>query len=255
VTDNTDAVAWIDDLTFWGGEGEVGFFIEPEGFTGWEDAPPTRSENLERIGDGAHDAAEFYEARVLTLAGLCRARSGLELGAMRNDLFGALQGLKRVDVAYQGPPAAVWGRRFGEPMFRTILPGRIARYQFSVRCPDPLKYGELREFPSTGNQLVEFWHRGNFAAPPVHVVSGEGGGYTINGPDEKRFTVRAPVAPGSPHTIDMSTGQISIDGTVRYGLVDQADTWVARPRTQEVTRLDPSYGAISMVTRTKDTWI
>ena len=255
MTDNTDAVAQIDDLTFWGGEGEVGFFIEPEGFTGWEDAPPTRSENLERIGDGSHDAAEFYEARVLTIAGLCRARSGLDLGDMRNDLFGALQGLVQVDVTYQGPPAYVRGRRFGEPVFRTILAGRIARYQFSLRCPDPLKYGESHEFGSGSDQVVQFWHRGNFPVPPVHVVSGAGGGYTINGPDGKRFVVTTAVTPGSPHTIDMATGQVTIDGIVRYGIVGQADTWLTRPRMQEVARLVPTSGGLSMETRTKDTWV
>lgn len=251
--DNTDDVLRMGDLVFWGGEGDVGFFIEPDGFTGWEDAPPTRSENLDRVGHGSFDAPEYYEARVLSVSGLCRARSAPELGARRNTLVGALQGLLRLDVRYQGPRASVHGRRFGQPYFRTIVPGRIARYQFSVRCPDPLKYGEVREFRSAGNEQVSFWHRGNFAAAPVHVVSGSGPGYTINGPDGKRFIVREPVTPDRPHTVDMATGQVTIGGTVRYGIVDRADTWAARPDVQELARLVPGGGAMSMLTRTKDT--
>ena len=32
---NTDPLLRIGDLTFWGGLGQVGFFVEDDGLTGW----------------------------------------------------------------------------------------------------------------------------------------------------------------------------------------------------------------------------
>ena len=252
---NTDPLLRIGDLTFWGGLGQVGFFVEDDGFTGWEDAPPTRTENLDRITHGSLDSPEFYEARIVTVTGNCYARSAPELGNLRNQFIGTLQGLMRLDGLSLGTRSTAHGRRFGEPSFRANARKTAARYQFSVRCPDPRRYGQAREFPSAGNEQVTFWHRGNFTAAPKHIVSGTGPGYTINGPDGKRFIVREPVTPDRPHTIDMATGQVTIGGTVRYGIVARADTWAARPGMQELARLVPAGGSLSMLTRTEDTWV
>jgi len=252
----TDDTLQIGGLYFKGGEGDEGFFIDSDGFEGWEDLPDVRFENLDRANaHGAYESDTFYEARLLNVSGMCHASSAADLGAYGQHLRTALHGKRRAVVNYQGVTSYAEGRLSSGVAFRTLVPGRIATYDFTYRFANPRKYGDERGFDSGPNGLQYVYHYGNFDASPRIVVTGSGPSYVINGPDNARYEVNRPVVAGSPHSIDMATGQITIDGSVAYGVTGRADTWVVRSGVQEATRLVTSSGALSMTTYVRDTYI
>lgn len=256
MTGNTDAVLRIGQLTFWGGSGDTGFFIDAGGFEGWSDAPPSRSETLEVAGGhGSYDAEVYYEARVVTISGDCLASSADQLEAMRNELLGVLRGPFTAHGNYRGVRSYAQGRRFGTPKFQDVVPERLARYQFSFRCPNPRRFGVTNRFEGGVREGVQAWHWGNFDAAPVLTVTGSMPSYSVQGPRGLSYDVTAAVAPGQAHVIDLATGRLSVGGTPRYGLVSKADLWTIPPGTKVTHTLVPKSGSGALNVAAKDTYI
>jgi len=257
MSQNTDDVLRIKDLVFWGGEGEVGFFIDPDGFEGWIDAPETRADYTEiPSGHGSYEALEFYESRIITVTGQCLARSDGELGQYRNRLMAALQGRFRIVGKYLGDETYAYGRRFASPRFKTTVPGRRARYQFSLRCADPRRFGSLTPLAVTGpGEAQAIYHRGNFPASPRLIVTGTMPGYRIEGPGST-YVVNRPVSAAEPHRIETDTSLLSVNGAVQLGAITSGTGWTIAPGTSPVThRLVPLSGAGTLQTHLRDTYI
>lgn len=254
---NRDDVLRIGHLVFWGGEGSDGFFIDAEGFEGWSDAPNTRTQevNLDD-GDGSYDSTEFYEARIITVSGLCIAGNAERLEHWRNQLFTVLQGRKQIFGNYQGARQFVFGRRFGQPKFQTIVPGSLARFQFQIRCANPRKYGERVPTTVTGaNQSQSIYHRGNFNAYPTLIVRGTMPSYRIEGPNSTWQIARA-VTPSTPHTIDNFSGVLYENGQVPLSSITSGVGWSFPPgRIFETHRLIPDSGSGTLETVLYDTFI
>jgi len=235
-----------------------GLYLGPDGFKGWTSGVGTRRDQAARQGHGSFRAPGRRESRTVTLTGMGIAPTEQETAALGRKLTGILAEGEygRVTVETAAGVQYADGTLAGEVLFehRGRTP-RIADWQLQLWFPDPRKYGEERSFPSAGNEQTQIWHRGNFGAAPVHVISGTGPGYTLNGPDGKRFTVREPVSTDSPHLVDMATGQVIIRGNARYGIVAEADVWTVAPGRTVPVRLVPAGGSLSMVTRVKDTYI
>jgi len=259
VTFATDDVLRIGELTFFGGAGNDGFFIDAEGFEGWEDAPDVRFEEVERPNShGSFDALSFYGARMLTVSGLCLAKSAEELGSYGNKLRSALTGQIRTLVDYQGVTSYSDGRLASQVKFRTEVPGRIARYQFSLRFPNPRRFGAFQQFASAADGRWTAHHRGNFGASPVIDITGNCPSYTIGGPDSTEYKVNAPVSPAQPHQIDLGTGLLSIAGGVVFGKAIRADTWVIASGQQVPHRITPDGNGdnfVDAVMTVRDTYI
>lgn len=206
------------------GEGSEGFFVESDGWDGWDDGVDYR---LDEVGipqaHGSYDLPAFAGSRRLSVSGLCHADSDERLGWYKSQLTGVLaDGLAgRVLVEYQGVTSWAMAHRVGSK-FKTIVPGSLARWQLQVWCPDPRKFGDARTFAAG----VPAFHYGNFTAAPVLTVSGDSpSGYTVNGPGGKAYVVTVALTSGHPHTIDMETGYLTADGVITTGDVSQADTW------------------------------
>lgn len=254
----TDDVMRIGEVTFFGGAGNEGFFIDAEGFEGWEDAPDVRFEDTDRPNShGSFDALSYYNARLLTVSGLCLASSPEELGSYGAKLRSALTGQIRTLVDYQGVTSYSDGRLASQVKFRTEVPGRIARYQFSLRFPNPRRFGPFQQFSSAADGRWTAYHRGNFGASPLIDVTGNCPSYTIGGPDSTVYKVNAPVSSSQPHQIDLGTGLLSIAGSVVFGKAIQADTWVVAPGQQVPHRITPdgTGTTVNAVMTVRDTYI
>ena len=257
MTRNTHELLRIKDLSFWGGLGAVGFFVDADGFEGWSDAPNTRSdETTITAGHGSYDSLEYYEARVVTVTGQCLARSAGELGQLRHQLLAALQGRFRITVTDFGETTYAYGRRFAAPKFQTTHPGRSARFQFSLRCADPRRFGSLTPLVVTGpGQAQAIYHRGNFPASPRLIVTGTMPGYRIEGPGGT-YVVNRPVSAAEPHRIETDTSLLSVNGAVQLGAITSGTGWTIAPGTSPVThRLVPLSGTGTLQTHLRDTYI
>lgn len=254
---NTADQVLIAGLLFRAGEGSHGFFIDEDGLEGWEDTPAVRLDTIARVAaDGDFPSASInYEARILTLSGLCLARSAGELGVLRDRLTGLPRGSTRTSVTSYGVTTSADSTIAGATRFKTVVPGSIARYQISRRFPDPRKYGNTRTL-GPGSSVAAF-HYGNAAAAPRIIVSGsDSSGYTITGPNGRRYRVTLALTSGSPHTIDMSTGLLTVSSTVRTGVTPQANIWRVPPG-QSVTHsvAGASGGSVSMQVTVTDTYL
>lgn len=211
---------WIASM----GEGSKGFFVDADGFDGWDDGVDYRLSEVEiPQAPGSFDLPTFAGSRRISASGLCHADSDYLLGWYKSQLTGVLaDGLAgKVQVEYQGVNSWAMAHRVGSK-FKTIVPGTLAQWQLQVWCPDPRKFGD----PHTFAGGIPASHHGNFIAAPVLTISGDSpSGYTIYGPDGKQFVVTIPLVSGHPHTIDMATGYVTVDGVIVTGAVAQADTW------------------------------
>ena len=233
---------------------DKGFLIGPEGFKGWDDSTPTKRQSVDRPwAHGAFGIRGFRDVRVVTLAGHCFADSEQQLNWYDSQLTGLLADgdIGRIVVEHSG--VTTWADCYldDETQFDMIAAGALATFQIKFWCPNPRKFGDAHTFASG----VPAFHYGNFPATPVHVVSGAMSGYTIYGPAGKQYVVTAPVVAGHPHTIDMATGYLSIDGAVVAGAVSQADTWAIPAGAQVTHALVPTSGSGTLATTVIDTYI
>jgi hypothetical protein len=79
-------------------------------------------------------------------------------------------------------------------------------------------------------------------------------GYTIEGPDGAEFSVTQAVTTGHPHTIDMRTGLLSVDGAVVYGQVSSGDTWEIPAGSAVSMTLVPVAGSGTLTATVRDTF-
>ncbi|WP_193596069.1 hypothetical protein [Microbacterium sp. YJN-G] len=222
-------------------------FVE---FEGWNDAPSARGEKVPRPdAHGDFDLPVTRGPRLVTMSGWCRASSPERMGHFRSQLTGLLADgqLGRIIVDEFGVTQWADVRIYGDPRFRKRGRSRYADWSIAFRSPDARKYGETREF-AAGETAV---HYGNFPATPTHRVTGTAGGYTINGPSGKKFTVTS--GPGSgTDRIDMATGRVYRNGVLMLGIVSQGDLWTVGPGLPGVVH---TISAGTLTTEATDTFV
>lgn len=252
-----DVTARINQVLFRSREPDTGdrdgFYIDDDGFEGWNDGSDIRRDETDRPqGHGSFDVPGFLSARVVSLSGTCWADTHQKLMWFRSQLTGLLADGAAGQIVVEEGGQTRWATcrlatRTGFAVRSEDI--RSAEYQIQVWCANPRQFGETREFAGG----IPAFHRGNFPAAPVHTVTGIGADYTINGPAGKQFTVTTPVTDGHPHTIDMATGFLEVDGAVVSGAVTQADVW-SIPGGAQVTHTLTGPG-LSLSTAVTDTYI
>lgn len=260
---NPEDFVEINGLRFTGGDGHHGFFIDLDGgLVGWDDAPAVRFDAIERAhGDGDHDLSEvLYEARIMTVSGLCHARSSEELGVFRNRLMAIPTTGVRATVSTFGTTTfADNSATASASKFEVVVPGSIARYQFARRFSNPRRYGRLNKSTSASDGSFTTSHYGNARASTRFVVSATssntGSRWRITGPGDRSIVVTAPLQPGHPHEYDMFTGQLRIDGVLQYGAVEIADSWSIPPGRILNHTVSASGTGVSVSALTYDTYI
>lgn len=240
-----------------------GFYVDADSFTGWDDGVDVRRELYEiPQGHGAYDLPGFLEPRTFGWRGRCYANSEGRLEWWRGALVGLLAGGDSGQVIVGNRGLTTWAnaRLATRAEFAKIPGGALmARYRIQFWAANPRKFGDVRRHPdgsawpfASGEPA---YHYGNFAATPVHVVSGDMSGYTINGPVGKAKVVTVPVVAGHPHTIDDATGYLSIDGVIVVGGMSQADTWAIPAGAQVTHTLTPASGTGTLATTVLDTYL
>jgi len=206
-----------------------GLELGPDGIDGWNDAVDMRREDIAiPQAPGSFDLPGLPAARVLTIAGRCVASSVEKLGWYRSQVTGLLTRGDSGRIVVEEFGLTTWAqcRLASRTKWQAWGGQPYADFQLQLWCPDPRRYGEVRTFPGG----AAAYHYGNFPASPVLTVTGSAaGGYTINGPSGKTFTVTKALVSGHPHTIDMVTGRLTVDGAVQIGAVGRAQTWAIPP--------------------------
>lgn len=248
----------VGEVVFHGQENVAGsgFYVEQGGFSGWEEGTaPRLTEIFRPQAHGMFDLPVFQGARVVTISGVAVAESSAALAHMAAQITGLLAdgSSERVFVHENGLDTWASARLGARTKFSPIFgAGKYANYELTLWCPNPRKFGEVREFAS-GEAA---YHYGNFTAAPVMTVAGTiGTGYTIAGPDSKLFTVTQPVVSGTPHTIDMATGHLTVDGAIVHGEITQGDTWGIPGGSTVTNTLTPVSGSGTLTVAVTDTYI
>lgn len=256
-----DLSVLFGDLRFRGfaDHDDYGFWIAKGGWTGWETPPAQRADVLARATThGTFDALQLFDAREVTQAGFFRARTLPELNHMAEALAGQLDGEERTLTVHYGHHArwAKFKRSLSEPSIVTSSDGtlHVGEYEIVHRMSDPRKYGLTNKF--TGASVRPF-HRGNFPATPEITVTGSmPNGYTINGPQGKRYVVAQALSTGQTHRIDFNTGWLYRNDVLQQGVYGRVELWdVPGGQPSIVMSLAPESGTGSMVVRVRDTLI
>ena len=244
----------VGHVTFHGFADE-GFVLSPDGFVGWENAPSSRRTDTPRPGGhGSFRTPVFKNGRLVTLSGTVLASDERQLVAFADDLAGISYGERRMVVSTETGVrwADVTGE--GEPKFDRIGGALEASFQIQFFAADPRKYGELREFVSTGSNVAA-WHRGNFPASPIFEGTGFTAGYRVVGPGGT-FTVPGPKASATVDRIDFSTGLFTRNGAPAVRAATQVRMWDVPPGANVSWRVEPlSSGTGTARMFLTDTWI
>lgn len=251
----------FEDLHFrgYGDRDDYGFWIRKGGWSGWEVPPAQRADIIARAtSHGTHDALQLFDAREVEQKGFFRARSLDELLHMSEQLAGKLDGTERTLVVKNGDTRrwAKFKRSLSEPTIVTSSDGtlHLGEYEIVHRMSDPRKYGETNLFRPDGTAF----HYGNFPAIPTLSVTATAtmtGGYTVFGPDNKRFVVTQTLPAGSTHQMDMSTGWLILNGTQQIGAVGHADLWTIPPGKTIAHGFVPTSGSGTLTGTAPDTYI
>jgi hypothetical protein len=253
----TEDIVRIGDLLFRGGAGFDGFYISEDGLTGWDDSPPVRTDSTPRQdADGEYDANVYYSARVLTVSGYCYATSAEQLNQYRNRLMGIDRDSTKVQVTLHGTTTWGYGQLAAAAKFEVEIPGRRAAYQFTRRFVDPFRYGSLRKSSAPGGGFCDVQHWGNAPATSKFLIEGsDANGYVILGPTGRRVEVNTALVSGSPHTFDLATGQLTVDGAVKYGALGEVDLWATYPGKTTSVGLSNTDSSNKLTALTYDTYV
>ena len=230
-------------FTFWGQlpPSEFGFVVGPDGLEGITDGVAAKGQTVPRPGaHGDFELPTYLDSRIVSISGTCLAESPQDLKQWGEAFTGLLVGrVGKITMDHLGDVR--WGRAGLAPgtqkKFKVHgVDSLSADFHIQLKFSNPRFFGDSKTFGSG-----EFaYHYGNFASAPVHTVTGNmPGGYAIDGPNFKQFRVLAPLVPGHPHTVDMNTGHLSIDGVVVFGFVQRADTWAIPGGGQVIHYLTP----------------
>lgn len=239
LTCGTRELVMLDDVP-------SGFLIEPDGFTGWDDGVEVQRENIERSGGhGSHDVLGRLGPRTVSLSGTCMAESTRELEQFRRQLMGTLGVGERgtLSVDHLGETWTASCQIGSAPSFRVAGGTGTARWQLSLWCADPRKYGRQRSF-GPAPTLSDVFQDGTFPARPTVTVTATTSmtsGYGIWG-DGSVVVVSEPCLVGTPHTVDMATGRVWKNGAVVLGAVADAHLLTVRPFTVQSWYLAPNVG-------------
>lgn len=235
----------------------VGHMIDPDGFNGaWTSGTDTRHDETPiPQGHGSFDVPVFLSSRVVPISGVTLADRPERLKWLGRQLTGLLADGSGSTIQVKHAGSTEWApcRLGGKTQFKINGATETdAEFQIQVWCPSPLIYGVTRTFASG----VAAYHRGNFPSTPYMQVAGSmPGGYTINGPAGKKYTVTAPVVSGTPHYIDMATGILRVGGYPLFGVVSQGDTWAIPPGQQTTMTLVPVSGSGTLTVSVVETYV
>ena len=235
----------------------TGFIIGPDGFVGWDDSTPTKRQLQPRSqAHGSFPQKGYRDVRTVVISGTCVADSEQQLEWFGSQLTGLLSdgSMGTITVDHSGVTSFANCFVDGQPTFAMFGAGAAALFTAQFWCPDPRKFGTGNAYgPATA---LTVFHYGNFAAAPVLTIAGSmPSGYTITGPSEKVYTVTAAVTAAAPHTIDMSTGYLTINGVIQTGVVTVGNTWTVAPGAQVAMTLTPVSGTGTLSATVTDTYV
>lgn len=234
-----------------------GLFVGRGGFTGWDDGVDSRRESVPRPdAHGEFDLPVLLGSRVFSIDGYALGWSPSELASLRSEVvaMGAEGGRFPVVVDHQGEQLTAYARRGGKPSFQDagIRHGmHRATFLMQFVAADPRKYGETESYTGPAS------HMGDFPAIPVIDVTATStmAGYTVVGPEGRRFVVTQTLPAGQTHRIDMRTGWLYLNGALQIGAVGVSDLWTIPPGRQVAHILEPDSGAGTVMVTVTDTFI
>lgn len=243
----------VGGVQFSGDAGDVRFTIGGDGLKGWLDGVDMRNESIPRpSAHGEFDVPGFLGGRIVSITGLIRATSAADFEDALEELSGLLSdgSSEEMEVQQNTRTLTAMVRRHGAPDVISIVYGALARYRIQFWAPDPRRYGASNtDGPSSS---ISVNHAGNFPATSVLTVAGSsGGGYTITGPGGRQITVTEPLVSGTPHTLDLATGALVVDGDRIIGGITVYEPWTV-PVGASVS-VSVSAGTVTAVTR--DTFV
>lgn len=224
--------ATLGALDFIGDGSAAVYTIGRNGLIGWFEGVSTRGEQVPVPGaDGIFDTPQYRTGRLITLSGLVRASSDTAFEAALTALSAIpTRTLSTFTVTTDAGATTAQVRRVDKPDMAVSAFGSSGAYQLSLLAPDPNRYGSSHTFPTSGttNSVTGVSHSGTTDAVPVLVVSrtSGSGGYTVTGPGSKVITVTTPLVAGHPHTIDLTTGGLYVDGSRVVGGISVFQPWV-----------------------------
>lgn len=209
------------------------FSILNDGLKGWFDGVGVRTKRTPRpAAHGEFDLPVFREARIITLHGGINTASEFAQEQAINRLLGicADGSTERFTVESAAGPTWADVKLGDDPDIQVLSLGQTARLRLTFRAADPRRYGRLNTFPEG-----PVFHRGNFPASPTLKVSGSRPeGWTVTGPGGRRIVVTRALEAGRPHTIDLATGGLYVNGARVLGGVITYEPWVV-PAGRSVT--------------------
>lgn len=207
----------------------------------WFDMPDVKVDDEPRpMGDGDFAPLSYLKARDLPMNGFVVENTHAEL-VHQMDRLKAQRG-RTVRVAVDDPNRTTWAdAEIRAVRFDPLGFAPEADFVVEFHMPDPRRFSSSAGVFASGEPV---FHRGTYAATPDITVTGNmPSGYTVNGPDGKKYVVTQALTTGRAHRIDMHTGWLYLDGVLQQGAVSRAETWTIPPGRRVTMTLVPVSGS------------
>lgn len=230
---------------------EVKYTIERDGVSLFGGAGVRRDLVERSNAHGAFTMPGFLEAKPIQIRGDIHSRSLAEQERDMAALSAVLAEGGQIELvvnstSHETLRASV--EQMSGPQMKIEVPGKFARYQLSLRAPDPWWRAAPRTFVGSS---VEAFQYGTFpAVPVVSVVGPRTGPYTITGPSGRQITIAQSLAAGQTHRIDFETGRVYRNGALQLGAVSKFQPWTVPPSGRALM----SISAGSMTVTVSDTY-
>ncbi|MBG6085808.1 phage tail family protein [Zhihengliuella flava] len=214
---------------------------------GWFKSPAPRSDSTVRVGgDGDFPALVTYGPRYVTLIGSVYAVTHAGLHEANMLLSGLLHsGPAELTVAGHGPTQSAMADRDGGLDWEDHT-DTYAKWELSLKAPDPRKYGVLRTTAwttasRTSPVSVQVSHEGNYPAAPVIEVKGSmTSGFTAWGTGADSFRSLETVNAGELFEVDFGSGLLRKDGAVVFGQTGYTNLAKVMPGVSRAANVIPA---------------
>lgn len=211
---------------------------------GWDNGVDVRQEKLEVPGgDGDFDLPSTLASRIVPFSGYCMASNAIGQVSWYGDMLTGLLSRRLafpITVKTLDRSLMSFGKLAAKPEFEPFGGQKFADFAGQLYFPDHRRFGPT-QLVEPGKPMRNYGNA--ITAPRFRITGARPGGYTINGPAGRQYVVTAPLVAGHPHTIDMLTGRLSINGIEQDDGTGRIDIWGV-PGGGEVMHTITGAGAI-----------
>ncbi|MBF4549231.1 hypothetical protein [Pseudoclavibacter sp. VKM Ac-2888] len=238
------------------GGSKYGLGIKAKGFTGWGEKSLSGEAVRQVERHGTLLGRRRRDAQTVSIRAVAEERTDWELDQLERTVLGFLAEGDKCRLQVQKSDGTLWAPAVLEAVsFTPRGYAPKADVELDLLLPDSIRYGQHEKQTATSGTAVAVANRGTLHAWPIITVTATTampGGYGLRlknsaGAELGYLRIKAALASGKSHRIDMAKGRVYADGVIVWQARHSGTSWFV-PRDQICSfQVEPISGTASAV--------